>query len=107
MKLIKGDFFEHQTITVEIDGKQVNRKVRYSRMDGLYIVYQNKKYFQYECNFDECYKKKELLKVYDLYCNGDKIGTALFWNEVQEMKREYKKTYNELGWKTKFEVIEV
>ena len=29
----------------------------------------------------------EILKVYDLYCNGDKIGSALFKQEVAEMKR--------------------
>lgn len=46
-------------------------------------------------------------KLYDLYCDGDKIGTSLFWNEVQEMKREYKKYYEELGAKPKFKVIEV
>lgn len=55
-KLVKGNFFEGQAITIEIDGKQMERKVKYSRMDGLYIVYQNRKYFEYECNYDECYK---------------------------------------------------
>lgn len=55
-KLVKGDFFEGQTITIDIEGKQTERKVKYSRMDGLYIVYQNRKYFEYECNYDECYK---------------------------------------------------
>ena len=48
MKLVKGGFFEGETITVEIDGKQIERKVRYNRMDGLYIVYKNMKYFKYE-----------------------------------------------------------
>ena len=38
-KLIKGEFFENQIITVEIDKKQIERKVKYNRMDGLYIVY--------------------------------------------------------------------
>lgn len=56
-KLIKGEFFQNQTITVEIDGKQIERKVKYSRMDGLYIIYQNRKYFEYECNYDEYYKQ--------------------------------------------------
>lgn len=28
--------------------KQIKRKVRYSRSDGLYIIYQNKRYFEYE-----------------------------------------------------------
>ena len=56
IKLVKGGFFEGKTITIEIDGKQMERKVKYNRMDGLYIVYQNRKYFEYECNYDECYK---------------------------------------------------
>lgn len=58
-KLIKGEFFQNQTITVEIDGKQIERKVKYSRMDGLYIIYQNRKYFEYECNYDEYYKQRD------------------------------------------------
>ena len=48
MKKIKGEFFEGQTVTVEIDGQPVERKVRYNRPDGLYIVYKNRKYFEYE-----------------------------------------------------------
>lgn len=39
---------ENKEVTVEIEGKQINRKVRYNRNDGLYIIYQNKKYFEYE-----------------------------------------------------------
>jgi hypothetical protein len=46
-------------------------------------------------------------RVYDLYCNGDKIGTSLFWNELQEMKQEYKRYYAERGIQPKFEWIEV
>lgn len=51
--------------------------------------------------------EQKKLKVYDLYCDGDKIGYSLFWNEVQEMKREYKRYYEELGQKPKFKHIEV
>lgn len=58
-KLIKGEFSQNQIITVEIDGKQIERKVKYSRMDGLYIIYQNRKYFEYECNYDEYYKQRD------------------------------------------------
>lgn len=47
------------------------------------------------------------LRVYDLYCNGDKIGECLWWNEVQEMMREYKRYYAERGIKPKFEWVEV
>lgn len=59
MKLIKGQFLEKEDITVEIDGTIIVRKVRYNHMDGLYIVYKNRKYFHYECDFSEIYKKKE------------------------------------------------
>lgn len=48
MKIISGRFLENKEVTVEIDGRQIKRKVRYSCSDGLYIVYQNKKYFEYE-----------------------------------------------------------
>ena len=58
MKLIKGNFYQDELITVEIDGKQIERKVRFNRMDGLYVIYQNKKYFHYECDFSEIYKKE-------------------------------------------------
>ena len=52
MKYIKGKFLECEKVTVEIDGKQIERKVKYNRMDGLYIIYQNRKYFEYECNYE-------------------------------------------------------
>ena len=57
-KLIKGGFCENEKIIIEIEGKQVERKVRYNRMDGLYIVYNNRKYFEYECDYTEWYKQK-------------------------------------------------
>ena len=59
MKLIKGNFYEHETITVEINGKQIERKVKYNHMDGLYITYQSRKYFHYECDFENTYKTME------------------------------------------------
>lgn len=58
MEYVKGDFFQGQVVTVRIDGKEIERKVRYNNSDGLYIVYQNRKYFEYECNYDEYYKHK-------------------------------------------------
>ena len=58
MEYVKGDFFQGQMVTVRIDGKEIERKVRYNNSDGLYIVYQNRKYFEYECNYDEYYKQK-------------------------------------------------
>lgn len=58
MKFIKGDMIEGGKVTVEIDGKQIERVVRYNHMDGLYIMYQNKKYFEYECDYSDFYKMK-------------------------------------------------
>ena len=55
-KIIKGNFCENEKITIEINGKQISRTVRYNRMDGLYIVYNNMKYFEYECDYSEIYK---------------------------------------------------
>ena len=51
MKYISGNFLEGKSVTVEIDGKQITRKVKYNRADGLYIIYQNRKYFEYECEY--------------------------------------------------------
>lgn len=48
MTIVKGLFFEGEKITIEVDGKVIERKVRYNRTDGLYFIYQNKKYFKYE-----------------------------------------------------------
>ena len=59
MEYLNGDFFQGQVVTVRIDGKEIERKVRYNNSDGLYIVYQNKKYFEYECNYNEYYKQKQ------------------------------------------------
>lgn len=58
MEYVKGDFFQGQMVTVRIDGKEIERKVRYNHLDGLYILYQNRKYFEYECNYDEYYKQR-------------------------------------------------
>ena len=58
MEYVKGDFFQGQMVTVRIDGKEIERKARYNNSDGLYIVYQNRKYFEYECSYDEYYKQR-------------------------------------------------
>lgn len=44
IKLIDGDFFEGETITVEMDGKKYKRKVYYGNGD-LYITINGYKYF--------------------------------------------------------------
>ena len=48
VKYISGDFFEGQIVTLSINGTEITRKVKNNKMDGLYIVYKNRKYFQYE-----------------------------------------------------------
>lgn len=59
IKFIKGNMVEGGKVTIEIGGKQINRVVRYNRMDGLYIIYKNNKYFEYECDYTEFYKNKQ------------------------------------------------
>jgi hypothetical protein len=46
-------------VTLEIDGKEVERVVRYNQADGLYIVYKNYKYFEYECDYTDYYRKRD------------------------------------------------
>lgn len=48
MKIVKGKFLEGEKVTVIIDNVEVTRKVKYNCADGLYIVYKNRKYFEYE-----------------------------------------------------------
>ena len=48
MEIVKGRFLEGEKVTVKIDGIEVIRKVKYNRMDSLYIIYKNRKYFEYE-----------------------------------------------------------
>lgn len=62
IKLINGYVAEGGKITVEINGKQISRVVRYNHADGLYIVYKNYKYFEYEFDYTEFYRNKENLK---------------------------------------------
>ena len=51
MKYISGYFYEGKTVTVELDGKQYTRKVKYRSDCGLYIVIKNTMYFEYECEY--------------------------------------------------------
>lgn len=49
MKIVDGNFYEGETVTVSVNGKTVRRKVRYSREAGdLYVVVDNRPYFLYE-----------------------------------------------------------
>lgn len=51
MVILKGDFSEHSKVIVKIDEKIIERKVYYSKADGLYILYNNRKYFFEEFSF--------------------------------------------------------
>ena len=49
MKILQGNFYEGETVTVYVNGKTVKRKVRYSPMAGdLYVLVDNRYYFLYE-----------------------------------------------------------
>ena len=62
MMLLSGNFYEGETITVSIDGNVISRKVKYSNKDGLYIMYKNRKRFEYECDYTKVYNDREALK---------------------------------------------
>lgn len=47
------------------------------------------------------------LKLYDLYCDGDLVGSCLWWSEVKEIIREQRKYHSERGHTPTFELIEV
>lgn len=51
LRYISGEFLEDQIVTVELDGKQYTRRVRYRRDCGLYIVINRMMYFEYECEY--------------------------------------------------------
>lgn len=62
MMLLSGNFYEGETITVNIDGNVISRKVKYNNKDGLYIMYKNRKQFEYECDYTKVYNDREALK---------------------------------------------
>lgn len=53
---ILSPFYEGEKARIILQGKEYRRRVRYNRMDGLYIVIQGRKYFEYEGE----YKLKEM-----------------------------------------------
>lgn len=53
VKYISGNFAEGQEVTLSINGTEVTRKVRWNKADGLYIVYKNRKYFEYETQLED------------------------------------------------------
>ena len=44
IKLIDGEFFYGESVTLEINGKQIKRKVNYGSLDGLYVIIKGEKY---------------------------------------------------------------
>ena len=60
--LLSGNFYEGETITVNIDGNVISRKVKYNNKDGLYIMYKKRKQFEYECDYTKVYKDRKALK---------------------------------------------
>ena len=49
MKIIQGYFTEGETVTVEIKGAKITRKVHYDAQAGdLFVWYKGSKYFYYE-----------------------------------------------------------
>ena len=46
--VVSGYFVKGQTVTVIINGEQISRKVHWNSTDGLYIMYNGMKYFEYE-----------------------------------------------------------
>ena len=58
IKLINKPFYQGMKVTVELDGKEYTRKVYCDKIAGLYIVIKNTKYFEYELDYTEYYKKR-------------------------------------------------
>ena len=52
MKIVSGKFLEGERVRVRIGNKEGVRKVRYSNADGLYIMFQNCKYFETDIEYD-------------------------------------------------------
>lgn len=51
IKVIGGYFHEGEKVKLDIDGKIIERVVKYNKTDGLYIIYKNGKYFEYEVEY--------------------------------------------------------
>lgn len=44
IKLVGGTFAYGETVTLNVDGKEIKRKVNYSTLSGLYVVISGVKY---------------------------------------------------------------
>lgn len=54
MVLIGGKWVEGERVLVRIDKMNYSRMVRFNKIDGLYIVVANRKYFEYEFDIMPC-----------------------------------------------------
>lgn len=52
-KLVNGNFYLGEKITVEFDGKLYTRVVRDRRDCGMYIVINNEEFYMYKCDFGD------------------------------------------------------
>ena len=53
------EWIEGKQCTVQIDDMIYKRVVRYKQSDGLYIVINNRKYFEYELDYSPLYEHKK------------------------------------------------
>lgn len=44
VKYVSGSLTYGHTVTLEVDGKQIKRRIYYTRYDGLYVVINNERY---------------------------------------------------------------
>ena len=44
IKLVSGSFSYGETVILNVDGKEIKRKVNYGSLDGLYVVISGVKY---------------------------------------------------------------
>ena len=50
IKLIDGEFYYGEVVTLEVDNKQIKRKVNYGSLDGLYVLIKGEKYGKTDIN---------------------------------------------------------
>lgn len=51
LQFISGNFLEGQKVTVKLNDKIYTRVVRYRKIEGLYIIIDNRMYFEYEVEY--------------------------------------------------------
>lgn len=49
LEILSGGFYEGEKVIVKVDGKEIQRRVYWSKDAGdLYVVYKGRRYFYYE-----------------------------------------------------------